>query len=176
MNIHLAEYSGFCYGVKRAIDMVCSFSDKYGNISTLGPIIHNSAVVEKLLSMGVTSIDSVDDFNGDLLVIRSHGVSPEVYEACRNKGIEIADATCPNVKKIQKKVAVCKQDNIPIIIVGQPSHPEIVGIMGWAGSGSIVLETVDDALKIPEIERACIVSQTTMPVDKWEDIVEIVKQ
>ena len=105
LNIIVSKHSGFCFGVKRAVDMVLEESEQNnGRVYTLGPIIHNSFVVDELAAKGVAAVDSVSDIESGVLVIRSHGVGEDVYRQAEEKGLRIVDATCPYVKKIHRLV------------------------------------------------------------------------
>jgi len=133
MKITLAKYGGFCFGVQRALDQVLELAEKDVEISTYGPIIHNPLVVDMLAEKGIYSVDSIGDCRTSHIVIRSHGASPDVYEECKQHSITVVDATCPFVSKIQKKAKECREKSLELIIVGEKSHPETIGINGWFG-------------------------------------------
>lgn len=169
--IILAEYAGFCYGVKRAVDAVENNLDK--NIVTLGPLIHNSIVVNSLAEKGVRCVSTIDDVvSGETVVIRSHGVAKKFYDTLTKKGIEFIDATCPHVKAIHKRVQRAKEKDLPVIIVGEAGHPEVEGIVGWAGDNSFVVYSQEDIDELPSMKEAVIVAQTTLTKDKWCTITE----
>lgn len=106
MKIKIAEYCGFCYGVKRAVDMAYQAASEKKSAGTLGPLIHNPQLIADLTEKGVPCHESLDEFQaGDTVIFRSHGVSPDVYEAAQEKSLTILDATCPNVQMAQKKRA-----------------------------------------------------------------------
>ena len=132
MNVTVAKTAGFCFGVRRAVDMVEKAAAEKEKAVTLGPIIHNSHVVERFEKMGVRAVDGPDDVQPDTtVIIRSHGVAKSVYTALENKRVNIIDATCPFVKRIHKIVSEAEQEGRRPIIIGTRTHPEIVAIAGW---------------------------------------------
>ena len=182
MEIIRAETAGFCFGVKRAVDTVYEQVENCGGpIYTLGPIIHNEEVVRDMESRGVAvlrSEDELDRLDGGTVIIRSHGIAKRVYDKLEEKGLRIVDATCPFVKKIHNIVEKESASGNFIVIIGNPDHPEVQGIRGWAGKDAAVIQNTEDAEKfIPEKNRKiCIVSQTTFNYNKFKDLVEIIKK
>ena len=131
MNITLAESAGFCFGVSRAVKMVEDLLEQGETVATLGPIIHNPQIVERFRKRGVSIIESPDEAEADsVVVIRSHGVSAQIYEQLLQKGVRIADATCPFVSKIHQIVAEATRDGRTVLIAGDRNHPEVEGICG----------------------------------------------
>ena len=177
MEVRIAKTAGFCFGVKRAVDKVYEQVETRDKpIYTFGPIIHNEEVVDDLTNRGVKVIHSVEELNGlqdGVIVIRSHGISREIYDRIESTGIEIVDATCPFVKKIHTIVQQQSEEGKQIIVVGNPDHPEVQGIIGWSETPVFVVETVEEAEKInlPDRKTICIVSQTTFNYKKFQDIV-----
>jgi 4-hydroxy-3-methylbut-2-enyl diphosphate reductase len=142
-----------------------------GKIYTYGPLIHNNTVVEELGNKGISQLSHLDDLKeNDTIIIRSHGVSKQVMELLKTKGAVIVDATCPYVESIHKKVSEYYGRGYQIIIIGDPEHPEVEGINGWCENSSIIVSTKEQAGMIDRFSKICIVSQTTMDVDKWEQI------
>ena len=182
MEIIRAETAGFCFGVKRAVDTVYEQVENCGGpIYTLGPIIHNEEVVRDMESRGVAvlrSEDELDRLDKGTVIIRSHGIAKRVYDKLEEKGLRIVDATCPFVKKIHNIVEKESASGNFIVIIGNPDHPEVQGIRGWAGKDAAVIQNTEDAEKfIPEKNRKiCIVSQTTFNYNKFQDLVEIIKK
>ncbi|MBO4562501.1 MAG: bifunctional 4-hydroxy-3-methylbut-2-enyl diphosphate reductase/30S ribosomal protein S1 [Clostridia bacterium] len=174
MQLILAENMGFCFGVRRAVDMALSEAGKHGKVYTLGELIHNREVVDELSEKGVIPIDSLAELpEGGVLIIRSHGVPPSVYEECRERGITLIDCTCPFVKKIHGIVTEQYRAGKRIVISGNPGHPETVGINGCCeGSALFVRRAEDvDALKTAGEESGfCLVSQTTFDLKEFERI------
>ena len=178
MEIRLAESAGFCFGVKRAVDKVYEQIETGKTIYTYGPIIHNEEVVKDLEKKGVRVIETkeeLEQLTEGTVVIRSHGVSKDIYDILEQKGLECIDATCPFVKRIHRIVGKESLDGKEIIVVGNPSHPEVQGIVGWCQGPVIVLETPDEALEYTpkEGKNLCIVAQTTYNYKKFQYIVEI---
>lgn len=180
MEIMLAKTAGFCFGVKRAVDTVYEQADK-GNVYTYGPIIHNEEVVKDLESKGVQIIENEQELNNletGTVVIRSHGVERNIYNLITENGLELVDATCPFVKKIHNIVDKDSTEGKQIIIIGNKSHPEVMGIVGWCNQIPIVLESVEEAenLYISKDKAISLVSQTTFNHKKFNSIVEIFKE
>lgn len=179
MEVTLAEHAGFCFGVKRAVDMVYQEVEKAGKVYTLGPIIHNEQVVSDLRAKGVQVLqEDLSDFRPEedaTVIIRSHGVSKEIYDALEAMGIHIVDATCPFVSKIHRIVQECYQAGDRIVIIGNRTHPEVEGINGWCGNTALVVATAEEAedCVLDSAEKLCIVSQTTFNYKKFKDIVDI---
>ena len=184
MEVKLAESAGFCFGVKRAMDKVyeqIEKSDGMKKIYTYGPIIHNSEVVSELKSKGVGTInlpEEIDGINGQIMIIRSHGVAREIYEHAGMCGIQLEDATCPFVKKIHNIVSEKGRDGFHVIVIGDPGHPEVQGIVGWATGPVTVLNSEEEVREFTasEDEKLCIVAQTTFNAQKFKHFVEIINE
>lgn len=181
MEIKLAKTAGFCFGVKRAVDKVYEQIEKGKKIYTFGPIIHNEAVVADLEKKGVEVIEDVESLKKikeGSVVIRSHGVSREIYDILTKQELECIDATCPFVKKIHRIVEKESGEGKQIIIIGNDSHPEVEGIKGWCRNAAIVIESASQAqnLKLPENQKVCTVSQTTFNYNKFQELVEIISK
>lgn len=178
MRAQIAPRAGFCFGVSRAIELVEKGIADHVRIATLGPIIHNSQVVERLAAKGVRSINSPDEaLPGETLVIRSHGVPRRVEETLKEKGVNYIDATCPFVKKIHNIVSENHRAGKNIIIVGDRAHPEVIGINGWCGDSATVIATEEECEKLSTdiLENGCVVSQTTFEREIWKKITKIIK-
>ncbi|MDD5018369.1 MAG: 4-hydroxy-3-methylbut-2-enyl diphosphate reductase, partial [Eubacteriales bacterium] len=170
----LAKNAGFCFGVKRAVDAVENNIEK--SIVTLGYLIHNESVVRSLEARGVRCVSSLDEVNeGETVVIRSHGVSPAVYDALDARGIDYIDATCPFVKRIHKRVSEAKDAGLPVIIVGELGHPEVEGIIGWAADNAFVVYTDAEIEKLPHMKQAVVVAQTTISEEKWLSVLHMLE-
>ena len=175
MKITLAKTAGFCFGVNRAVQMVYDLIKQGTPTCTLGPIIHNSQMVDELAGKGVRVVNSPDEAQKDeTLVIRSHGVGKGVYETLKNLGVEVCDATCPFVAKIHKIVAEQSAVGDTILIAGDEKHHEVIGIIGHCVSDYYVFDSAESLEKIiennPEIKvkSVSVVSQTTFNAKKWE--------
>ena len=179
MEVRLAECAGFCFGVKRAVDTVYEQIKSGKTIYTYGPIVHNGEVVRELEEKGVMVLHNREELEAmqapAAVIIRAHGVAKEIYEIMEKNGLECVDATCPFVKKIHRVVEKKSGEGCHVIVIGDPTHPEVEGIVGWCSGPVTVLETPEDAEKfIPgEEEKLCIVSQTTYNYNKFQYIVEI---
>ncbi len=178
-EVKLAKSAGFCFGVKRAVDMVYEEAEKGGSIYTYGPIIHNEEVVCDLEKKGVRVInneDEIDDIYNGTVIIRSHGVSKHVYDKMNSKGLNVIDATCPFVKKIHNIVKEHSGSADIIIIIGNRNHPEVEGIRGWAECETYVVENEQEIEKLPYIgnKNVWIVAQTTFNFNKFKELVEII--
>jgi 4-hydroxy-3-methylbut-2-enyl diphosphate reductase len=178
MEVVLAKTSGFCFGVKRAVDTVYEQIEKGKKIYTYGPIVHNEEVVKDLQDKGVNVINSPDELemiDSGSIIIRAHGVAREIYELIEKRGLECIDATCPFVKRIHNIVEKESNNGRRIIIIGNDGHPEVEGIKGWCNTPAIVIESEQEAIDFSvEIgEKICIVSQTTFNYKKFQYLVEI---
>jgi 4-hydroxy-3-methylbut-2-enyl diphosphate reductase len=175
----IAETAGFCFGVSRAIDTVYdNVKECKTKIYTLGPIIHNKQVVDDLHSKGVDAIDSIKDIKDEKskVVVRTHGIAKEVYNELEINNIEYIDATCPYVRKIHKIVEKHYNDGYRIIIVGNREHPEVIGINGWCNNSAIIVDNVEDVKeKLKCTDKTCVVAQTTINREKWDDITRYIK-
>ena len=171
LEVILADYLGFCYGVKRAIKIARENAAPDGSACTLGPIIHNPQMVERLKDEGVSTIDCLDDLKRGKVIIRSHGVGPETYERAEAMGLECVDATCPHVKKAQLSAKELAEEGRFVVIVGEKEHPEVHSIVQWAGGNVAVIETVAEAASVPNASRLGIISQTTFSGERFREIV-----
>ncbi len=178
MEVILAKSAGFCFGVKRAVETVYEQTGTENRIYTYGPIIHNEEVVKDLESKGVTVLGGEEDLrklDKGTVVIRSHGVPREICEMIEKKGLTCVDATCPFVKRIHRIVEKESGEGRRIIIIGNPGHPEVEGIMGWSHTPAAVIESAEEAEKFTCLpgEKLCLVSQTTFNYNKFKELVEI---
>ena len=171
MEVILAEHLGFCYGVKRAIEIARDNASPNGTSSTLGPIIHNPQMVEHLKKEGVGTVDSLDEMEDGLIIIRSHGVGPKVYETAESRGLELVDATCPHVKKAQLSAKLLSEEGYTVVIIGEKNHPEVKSIFEWTMRGAHIIETEAEAEELPRIGKLGIVSQTTFSAKRFQTIV-----
>lgn len=176
MEIILAENHGFCYGVKRAVEMANEAADSDGKSYTLGPIIHNPQVVGRLESKGVSPIQEVSDIDEGTMIIRSHGVGPAIYEEAEEKGLNILDATCPHVKKAQQDAKSVIEDGMTLVILGEKNHPEVKSINLWANNKGIIIEDEESAKNLQVVEKMGVVVQTTFSQFKFNSIIEILEK
>ena len=178
MEVILAKSAGFCFGVKRAVETVYEQTGTENRIYTYGPIIHNEEVVKDLESRGVTVLEGEEDLrklDKGTVVIRSLGVPREICEMIEKMGLTCVDATCPFVKRIHRIVEKESGEGRRIIIIGNPGHPEVEGIMGWSHTPADVIESAEEAEKFTCLpgEKLCLVSQTTFNYNKFKELVEI---
>ena len=182
MNVILAKSAGFCFGVKRAVDTVYERILEKEPLYTFGPIIHNEEVVRDLEEKGVVVVNDVDELAGKpqgTVIIRAHGVERGVCEKIQTLGFSIVDATCPFVLKIHRLVERYSGEDCHIVIVGNASHPEVKGIKSWSNAEDTrVIGTREEAEKYDAShgKKVCIVSQTTFNYNKFQELVEIIKE
>lgn len=178
MKVTLAKSAGFCFGVKRAVEMVYKEEETGKKVYTLGPIIHNEQVVQDLEQKGVRVIDTPEELSeaeDATVIIRSHGISADVYHQLEDKKVRIVDATCPFVSKIHRIVEKKYQEGSCIVIVGNANHPEVEGINGWCNGAATVIGSVSEAENYSQepARKLCVVAQTTFNYKKFKDIVDI---
>ncbi|HHU63210.1 MAG TPA: bifunctional 4-hydroxy-3-methylbut-2-enyl diphosphate reductase/30S ribosomal protein S1 [Clostridiales bacterium] len=178
MRLIVAKSSGFCFGVKKAIELAKDSIHKYNTIYTLGPIIHNPQVVKRLEEEGIKSVDSIEKIasqSDTTLIIRSHGTTPQVIDKITKMNLNMIDATCPYVKRVHKTVKEFSDKGYNIIIVGQRCHPEIVGVNGWCNNKAFIINSMEEARELPDMNNICVVAQTTLDKNEWHEIVKILK-
>ncbi len=197
MKVKTAKTAGFCFGVKRAVDTVYQELDRHGSerIYTYGPIIHNEEVIKDIEARGAVVLrteEELDAISEGTVIIRSHGVEKRIYDKLAEKHISVVDATCPYVKKIHNIVRRESEEERFIVIIGDPSHPEVQGIRGWAGEEAAIVQNPEDIEKLSEKVEAffskiendsknpdkklCVVAQTTFNYNKFKDLVEIIAE
>ena len=177
MEVRVAKYCGFCYGVKRAVDIARQAACEHVCGGTLGPLIHNPQLIEELANQGIACHESLDEFSaGEAVIFRSHGVGPEVYQQAEEKELKIIDATCPNVRMAQKKAAAAAQEGVYPVIVGEKNHPEVKSILKWAGKNAVVIECIKDISDVPIKNKYAVIIQTTFELQKFEKILAALQQ
>ena len=176
-NIRVAESAGFCFGVKRAIEMAYEAIGVEPKLYSYGQLIHNKTVTDDLASKGLEIVESLDGLTEGTLLIRSHGVGKALYDEAEAKGLKILDGTCPFVKKIHDIVHDKLAEGMGIIIVGDGTHPEVIGINGWCENAAVILEDEEAAKtkEIPEKEKYAVVVQTTFRQAKFDKILGILQ-
>ncbi|KHM53154.1 4-hydroxy-3-methylbut-2-enyl diphosphate reductase [Anaerovibrio lipolyticus] len=172
MEVILADNLGFCYGVKRAIQLAEDSAAPGQVTNTLGPIIHNPQMVAKLAENGVGTVDSLDEVKEGTIIIRSHGVGPDVYDRVEAMGLNMVDATCPHVRKAQSSAKMLADEGYQVVIIGEKRHPEVKSIIEWAGDGAVAIETEEEADSLPKYGKLGVVAQTTFSAPKFKLIVE----
>jgi (E)-4-hydroxy-3-methyl-but-2-enyl pyrophosphate reductase len=172
MKIIIAEESGLCYGVKRALNIARTTRKcESGPVSTLGDLIHNPGVIAELESRGIGSAASLSEIRGGTVIIRSHGVSPEIRRRLARKKVDVVDATCPIVRKIQELAGSLARAGREIVIVGDREHPETQGLLGYSRGRGIVVENESEARALPRRASRAVLAQSTMDVDRFAGIV-----
>lgn len=160
--IEKASNTGFCFGVRRAINLLEKVARERGGMETLGAVVHNQQVLQKLSEIGVRVVNSIDDIKGDIVVTSSHGVSPDLEDDIRARHIDVISTTCPFVRRAQVAARRLAESGFFVIVYGDVNHPEVKGILGWAkGQGLATLDEKPIALLDPLPRRLGILSQTT---------------
>ena len=177
MKVELAKSAGFCFGVEKAVNTVYEEAKKENEIVyTLGPIIHNEEVVKDMKKRGVEAVKMEDlaSLPKGTVIIRSHGVSREVYNFVKNSGHRVVDATCPFVKKIHAIVSVQSGKGKTVVIIGNPDHPEVMGIKGWGDKNTYAVENIEQLINLglKKDEEIIIVAQTTFNHKKFQEIID----
>ncbi|MGM0411478.1 MAG: 4-hydroxy-3-methylbut-2-enyl diphosphate reductase, partial [Bacillota bacterium] len=173
LEIITAEESGFCFGVQRAVDIAIESANnkENENVYTLGPIIHNPQVVEKLEELGIKSIDSLKEINEGTIIIRSHGVEPSILNKAQEMGLNIIDATCPYVKNAQKYAAKLIKEDYQTFIYGDKDHPEVKGIHGATNKKAIVINSTEEVFEYDLDDKVGFVAQTTKSPSSYKELI-----
>jgi len=172
-TIKIAESSGFCFGVKRAIELTEQISKENKNVYTFGPLIHNPQEVERLHKKGIEVIDDYSKIKSGVLVLRTHGIELDIYDKLLlNKNLKVIDATCPFVKRAQDIVKELSDKSEQIVVVGEKTHPEVVALVSYGKGKCIVVENEQDIKKIKKTDIIYVVSQTTQSPKKFDNIVK----
>jgi 4-hydroxy-3-methylbut-2-enyl diphosphate reductase len=171
MEIIVAEECGLCYGVRRALTMAQrTRRHKSGGISTLGDLIHNPRVIADLEAQGIVSAPTPEAIRDGTVVIRSHGVSPTLYRRLQRRKIDVVDATCPIVKKIQQLVESLASEGREVVIVGDRRHPETQGLLGYSRGRGVVIETEEEARALPARKTRAVLAQSTEDLDRFQKV------
>jgi (E)-4-hydroxy-3-methyl-but-2-enyl pyrophosphate reductase len=168
--VRIAQRTGFCYGVREAIDKAKESAAGGKATHTLGQVVHNEGVIQNLLDFGVRSVETLDDVDhGAAVVIRAHGVKPEVFERAEHRGLEVIDGTCTWVIQEQRQLQELVEEGYTIVLLGTPKHPEVVGLLGFAPD-AIVVDDEADWVNIPRRKRMALITQSTQPPWKFEKL------
>jgi 4-hydroxy-3-methylbut-2-enyl diphosphate reductase len=169
-QVRIAKRTGFCYGVREAIDKAKESAAAGKATHTLGQVVHNEGVISQLQQIGVRSVDTLDDVDhGAAVVIRAHGVKPEVFERAEGRGLEVIDGTCTWVIQEQRQLEQLVEEGYSIVLLGTPKHPEVVGLLGFAPD-AIVVDEEADWERIPRRKRMALITQSTQPPWKFEKL------
>ena len=172
MKVVIAKGAGYCFGVERALNLAQqSLKNSINPLWTFGSIIHNPQVVEFLKEKGLSPVKNLDEISTGTIIISSHGVSPGILRQARKKGIKIIDATCPYVKKAQFCASELVKENYNLVVVGDPNHPEVKGILAHAGKDAEVIEKVSDVKRIKPAKKIGVVVQTTQSPELLQGVV-----
>lgn len=182
MEVIVGKLAGFCGGVINSVTKTEELLNDKNVMYCLGELVHNKQVVNRLVDNGLIIVDSIDDVpDNSELIIRAHGVSKLVYEEAMSRIIKLHDLTCPNVLKIHDKARKLVEDNYFIILIAQKSHPEAIGTISFCGKNSIILENEDDLKEVinlvndSAVKKIAVISQTTFSVNKFNSLVQILK-
>ena len=171
-KITVAKSAGFCFGVKRAIDLAQDIASKNNDVYTFGPLIHNPQEVARLEKENIKVIEDYSKIDKGVLVLRTHGIPLDIYENLSKKeNIKIVDAACPFVKKAQDIIKELSNDSEQIVIVGERKHPEVVALVSYGKGKCVVVEDQKDIKNVKKTDIIYIVSQTTQSPKKFEEIV-----
>ncbi len=177
MKIVISDNAGFCFGVKRAVDMANSeVKNSHEKVYSYGPLIHNPQVVKKFEKIGLSIIEDTDKARDNKIIIRAHGVSKSIIQQFNDNNSIIIDTTCPYVKSVHKKVEEFHNKGYNIIIIGDSNHPEVIGINGWCDDTAYIINSEEEAINLPIIDKICVVSQTTNTQEKFEKITKIIEK
>jgi (E)-4-hydroxy-3-methyl-but-2-enyl pyrophosphate reductase len=172
LEVIVADNAGFCFGVKRAIKMANDTIDRDPSVKALGPLIHNPQVVSSFHRRGLEVIADLEQVQDDAtVIIRSHGVGPEVKDRASTRGLKIVDTTCPFVTKAQQYAAKLVEENYRVVMIGDKNHPEVIGVIAHTGGKAIVIDTVAEAEALKFIPRMGVVFQTTHAIGHVQEIV-----
>jgi 4-hydroxy-3-methylbut-2-enyl diphosphate reductase len=171
MEILRASDMGFCFGVRRAVEMAEKAAAELGQLTSLGSVVHNQQVVQRLAELGVDVIQRPSEANGRAVIVPSHGVAPEVMDDVKSLGLRVIDATCPMVTRSQQWAKRLARDGFAVVIFGNPDHPEVRGVLGWAqGKGMAFLDGRSlQSILLPS--RIAVLSQTTQTEERFASFV-----
>lgn len=176
MQVFLANEYGFCFGVERAVEMVEEALEGGETVRSLGPLIHNDQEMQRLGKYGVTTIsEPVQIGRGETAVIRAHGVTPQVQKELEETASKVVDATCPFVTRVQKLASRAADQDRHVIVVGNPDHPEMIGVKGYAPDHAFVIRDESEVAALPRLRNPLVVSQTTIKAQTFFDTAEAIK-
>ena len=183
MEIIVGKTSGFCFGVRNAVEKALEIVKKENNVYCLGELTHNKQVMEQIEKSGAKVAETIEEIpENSTIIIRAHGVSPKVYEQAKQKNLKIVDLTCPRVLKIHEQAEEYKEKGYYIFLVAEAIHPEAIGTIGFCGENATIIENkemIDDAIekyKQSGQEKLTVLAQTTYSIKKFDEIAEKLKQ
>ena len=167
----LARENGFCFGVKKAVELTEAAAEQGGPVYNLGQVVHNPIISERLKARGVEVIGAPSQAPEGTIIIRAHGVPPAVRAEIEERGLTCIDATCSLVLRAQRFTQQLADEGYRVIILGTPTHPEVIGLRGFAGDDHVIVETKEEWQRLPRMKRAGVVSQSTQPPWAFRDLV-----
>jgi 4-hydroxy-3-methylbut-2-enyl diphosphate reductase len=177
MQVLLADEYGFCFGVERAVQMVEEALSEGARVRTLGPLIHNIQETGRLEAEGVSTINAPEEIErGTTAVIRAHGVTPEVQRELEARAERVVDATCPFVTKVQKLAERAAAEGRDVVVVGNPDHPEMIGVKGYAPQNAHVVRDAKEVAMLPPLHAPLVVSQTTLKLSTFLEAADAVRE
>ena len=177
MNVILAKSAGFCMGVRRAVDKARALArETASGIHTDGPLVHNRQLMDTLGSQGITECGDPRSLSAGILLIRAHGIPPDRRRMLERLPVRLEDATCPDVARIQGLIRRHVRKGYGIIIFGDAGHPEVLGLLGYAGDAGHVVQTADHVAALPDLDRVCLVAQSTQFPDEYHRIADAAKR
>ena len=171
MEVLLARENGFCFGVKKAVELTEAAAETGRTVHNLGQVVHNPKISERLAARGVKVIKDPSEAKDGIVVIRAHGVPPEMRAKIEEQGLECIDATCSLVLRAQRFTKQLADEGYRVIILGTPEHPEVVGLRAYAGSDYVIVETKEEWERLPKMKKAGVVSQSTQPPWAFKELV-----
>src|SRR6266581_5474029 len=176
MEVLLANEYGFCFGVERAVEMVEGALEVGSPVRTLGPLIHNTQEMKRLETEGVATIAEPGEVGADeIAVIRAHGVTPLVQLELEQRAAQVVDATCPFVTRVQRLAERAAKEGRHVVVAGNPDHPEMIGVVGYAPNNTFVVSDAGEVEKLPALHAPLVVSQTTLKLKTFLEVAEAVK-
>ncbi len=176
MEVLLANEYGFCFGVERAVEMVEGALEVGAPVRTLGPLIHNTQEMQRLECEGVSTVqDPAEVSNHEIAVIRAHGVTPQVQAELERRAAQVVDATCPFVTRVQRLAERAATEGRHVVVAGNPDHPEMIGVVGYAPNNTYVVRDADEVASLPPLHAPLVVSQTTLKLKTFLEVAEAVK-
>jgi 4-hydroxy-3-methylbut-2-enyl diphosphate reductase len=176
MEVLLANEYGFCFGVERAVEMVEDALQVGAPVRTLGPLIHNTQEMQRLECEGVSTVQDPAEVSPDeIAVIRAHGVTPQVQRELERRAAQVVDATCPFVTRVQRLAERAARDGRHVVVAGNPAHPEMIGVVGYAPNNTFVVSDAAEVEELPLLHAPLVVSQTTLKLKTFLEIAEAVR-
>ena len=171
MQILLAEVYGFCFGVRRAIELAEAARETGREVNTLGPLVHNAQETLRLDAVGIHPVEQVAELTGETVVVRAHGARPETFAELKRRGLHVVDATCPFVKKSQRIAQRFARRGLTLVIIGRPHHPEVQGILGYLATPAHIIAHPDEVADLPAEIVPGVIAQTTMNEETFRQVV-----